>query len=605
MITKYFTTTCVFIALICCFVLTANAQQNLSLDDKWQNKTFTRTTYEEDIKDTLRAIARLIDMQMTFGDGITDTVTMEFKDMPLKEAFDFLIDQYELEYSVDIHAIYIYKPGAEGLKDILLTLENINIDEIRGAIDRFGFMKKDIKIIHDPKMNLIFISGPPKDVDSIQRLINTMESAKKGRVEVRPEIRYFQLKYAKVVDTELKIGDASVSVPGLESVLTEILDLTQAGEVTEERTQGFESDIQGQTARQGGKIDPYSGRVKVLRKIISAEAGTITSDPRTNRIIIRDYPEKLDEYGKIIKEFDKPMKMVKIDVTIVEASKDFGREIGVGFAGPESSSTNSSFTAGTAGQARDIYDDNLAGTTDLLNLIPLLETAGGVPISSYGLAGTFLYQGSDYSLYSFLQLSETKGKSKTINKSSIITMDNMEAIVESTTEVTYKLQSGGDTPTVEEGSVSAGITLNVTPHIIEEEDGKKMVEMVVVAERSTFLSSRTDDIPEIASTNLTTQAVIGDESTLVVGGLFDNRYTMGETGAPCLMDIPGAGNLFKTTGVSNPKSNILFFLTPKVISLDKIPYEGSELMKKIENSEKELHKIDEGKRDTWIEKNQE
>jgi type II secretory pathway component GspD/PulD (secretin) len=131
-----------------------------------------------------------------------------------------------------------------------------------------------------------------------------------------------------------------------------------------------------------------------------------------------------------------------------------------------------------------------------------------------------------------------------------------------------------------------------------------LIELVVVAERSSFLNTRTDDIPEKATTTLTTQAVIGDDGTLVVGGLFDQSYAQGETGIPCLMNLPAMGHLFKLEGARNPKSNILFFMTPKVISLDQIPYESPELNRKVEESEKDLNLIDQDRQEKWIEKNQ-
>ncbi|MFH1491193.1 MAG: secretin N-terminal domain-containing protein [Pseudomonadota bacterium] len=608
-------------ALFWVFNAPAPAQNKGLPDEVWKNKTFTRFTYEEDVKDTLRAIAQLIDMPITFGDGITDAVTMEFKDMPLKDAFDFLIDQYNLEYSADALSIHVYKPGVGGIQDVLITLENLEVQEVKDAIERFGLMKKEVKMIFDPPLRTVYLTGPPRAVGNIQRLIKTLESAKKGRVAVRPEIRYFPLRYAKVSDVKLTIGTTDVTVKGLTTVLTEILGLTRQGEVTGGGRARLVNGRIVEEAPPSLKDQPGSreGQAMIIKRIISAEAGTITSDPRTNRVIIRDYPEKLDEYAEIIKQLDKPMKMIKIDVTIVEASKDFAKEFGVGYAGLSASSRKNYFLPATSGTARESLGElaepvtlgtentPTTATADLGQsaLFPLLESAAGTAIASQGLAGTFFYFGASDILAITLQAAETKGISKTINKSSIITMDNMQAIVESKISVTYKLQSGGDNPTVEDQTVDAGIKLTVTPHIIEEKDGKNLVELVIVAERSSFLATRTDDIPEKATTDLTTQAVIRDEGTLVVGGLFDQSYAMGETGIPCLMGLPGLGPLFKTQSARNPKSNILFFMTPKVISLDQIPHESTELQNKIERSEKELHLIDQDRQEKWIEKNRE
>lgn len=586
-------------------------KKSLSLSQLWENKTFTRYTFEEDIKDTFRAIAKIMDIAITFGDDITDTVTMEFKEMPLKEAFDFLITQYDLAYSEDAHSVHIYKPGRGGTQDALIALDNLDAEEARVAMERFGLMRREIKMVFDQPTNCIFVTGPARDIANIQRVIRALETSKKKRMQGKPEIRYFPLKYAKVGDTTMSIGKTTVTVPGLVKLLPQLLGLSKVGEEISTQPTGQRPavfDLMGRPEQARVEKDitnaPEATLRKELRTMMGAEPGTITSDPRANQIIIRDYPEKLDEYARIIKALDKPVKMVKMDIIIVEAGKDFAREVGIGVAGYKSNPAEKSRPFfGTSGTVRDVFEQDYGGTSfTALNLLPLAETAAGTPVSAYGLAGTFLLSGAQTNLIATLSAAETKGISRTVNKSSIITMDNMQAIVEAKTTITYKIQTGGENPTVESRDIDAGIVLNVTPHIIEGEEGRSLIELVVKAERSSFLSTRTDGIPEKATTTLTTQAAIGDEATLVVGGLFEERYAVGETGIPCLMNIPGAGYLFKTASAKDPKSNILFFMSPTIISLDSIPYEGSEVKESVDRREKVLKQIDPEKRKTLIER---
>ncbi|MBN1103884.1 MAG: hypothetical protein JXL84_10760 [Deltaproteobacteria bacterium] len=573
-----------------------------SLSDPWKNKTFTRFTYEEDIKDTLRAVAKVAGLPITFGEGITDTVTMEFKNMPLKDAFDFLINQFDLDYTMDAHSIHVYKAGRGGTLDMLIPLDTVSLEEARNAVERFGLMKRELKILFDEPTNSLFVTGPTREIANVQRLIRGLETSRKKKMEVKPEIRYFPLRYAKVNDTEISIGKSTVSVPGLVGTLTKLLDLTTKGEET--TPPSWEGKSMVKDASPGIRFPPAQETSAVPGKgLIGVQRGTIASDPRANMIIIRDYPEKLDEYARIIKQLDQPVKMVKMDVMIVEAGKDFARELGVAWAGYKRGTERRQYFPGTGGTAREVFDDQYSGTrSDGLTLMPLLEAAAGAEVAAYGLAGTFLYTGAQWSLMAVLSAAETKGLSRTVNKSSVVTLDNMQAIVDAKTTITYKIQTGGDNPTVESRDIEAGLVLRVTPHIVEQEDGTDMVEMVVIAERSTFLTTRTDGIPEKASTNLTTQAIIGNQATLVVGGLFENRYQVGETGIPCLMNIPVAGYLFKTASAADPKTNILFFVTPSVISLDRIPYEGAELKQKTEESERELREIDPDRQKTLIEK---
>ena len=605
-------------ALLLGFSIFAHAEQkDLSLSQIWQNKTFSRITYEEDIRDTLRAIARLIGIPITFGEGITDTVTIELEDYPLKKAFDMFMEEYDLDYRMDPESIHVFKKGA--VEDLLISLENIEMEEAKRTIDRFGLLTKDMKGIFDSPTNTIFLTGPPREIRNIKNLITTLESSKKKQMEVGPEIRYYTVRYARVNPTQLTIGKKTVTVKGLMNVLTDILDLTSKGEQTPVKVSIVEGQLKLEASPEG-KVSIASAQdseARIIKSMIGAEAGTITSDPRTNRIIIRDYPEKLDEYASIIEQMDKPMKMVKIDVVIVEANKEFAREFGIGMSGALRQSDRDRYFPGTSGPSRSVFNEfsenidqldregNVQTEMEVPTLIPLYETAAGSPIS-YGLAGTYLYWGANHILALTLAAAEAKGVSRTINKSSIVTMDNMKAIVESKTTVTYKLiREKDDEKTEEDEEIDAGIKLTAVPHIIKTDDEKTLIELVITAERSYFLRTRTDGIPEKASTDLTTQAVIENNNTLVIGGFFENRYAMGETGIPCLMNIPAMGYLFKRASTSNPKNNILFFLTPTVISLDQIPYKGPELNRKIERYENELEQIDPDKREQLIEKSQE
>ncbi|MEW6667839.1 MAG: secretin N-terminal domain-containing protein [Thermodesulfobacteriota bacterium] len=596
---------------------------------RWEGKTITLYTDDEDIKAVFKAISKILDVPITFGEGITEFVSVEFKNQPLREAFDFLIHQFNLDYTEDAQSIHVYRAGRGGTLDVLIPLDRLDLQEAKTALERFGLQKRDLKIVFDAPTNTIFVSGSSRDVANVQRVVKSLEDSRKKTTLGRPEIRYFPLRYAKVSDIQLTIGKSTVTVPGLVKTLPLLLGLTRVGEqvttveTPEQRRMGSDErrryslrmadqlradQIVEQARAERDAAVPQEASVKretsVSAVLVGAEPGTMSADPRANMIIIRDYPEKLDEYAKIIKQLDQPMKMVKLDVIIVEAGKDFAREVGIGWTGyKRRAGDRRQYFPASSGTARDVFDEQFTGTpSTALNLMPLPETAAGTPISAYGLAGTFIYTGAQWTLFGVLSAAETKGLSRTVNKSSIVTMDNMQAIVQSKTTVTYKLQTGGDNPTVESKDIDAGIVLTVTPHIVEGEEGKGMIELVVTAERSSFLTTRTDGIPEKATTTLTTQAVIGDQATLVVGGLFENRFQEGETGIPCLMSVPVAGYLFKTASARDPKTNILFFMSPTIIALDKIPYEGPEMKDAVERGERELKQIDPEKRETLIEK---
>jgi len=205
-------------------------KEALDTSKVWENKRVTIHTYEEDIQTTLRAIARLVGLSITFGEGITDTVSLDLEDFPAKKAFGMIMEEYGLDYKQDLDSIHVFKRGV--VQEVLIELVNIEIEEAKRAIERFGFMKKEVKIVFDEPTNTIFLTGPPREAGNIRNLIKVLESTKKRSLEVKPEIRYFPLRYAKVNDMQLTIGKQTVTVKGLVRVLTEILELTVQGEQT-------------------------------------------------------------------------------------------------------------------------------------------------------------------------------------------------------------------------------------------------------------------------------------------------------------------------------------------------------------------------------------
>ncbi len=605
---------------------------------QWRrDATVTKFTHDEDIRDTLKSIATLNKTPITFGKGVDMKVTVQYENAPLKSSFKALINSYGLSYYWDGCSIHVFNPETRDTKDELIRLENLKIGEVKRALERFGLIKKEIRIVFDDLTNTILLTGTEREIKNIKDVIEVLESAKGKQVDVKPEIRYYPIAYAKVEDTKITVGKQEVVVKGLVTVLTEVLDLSKIGEKEKKIEVAESKETETETPQEEGKkiSSEISSKARVIKRIIDAEAGTIASDVRTNQLIIRDYPEKLDTYGEIIKQLDKPLKMVNIDIIILQASKGFAREFGIGYAGMyQKSDKNYVPFAATSENAKNAFGDYVdteyevlsttsrtedgqlesqsyvakPRTVDVNTLIPLLGAAAGTQISPFGLAGTFIYRGAYTTLTATLAAAETKGVSRTIHKSSILTMDNMKAIVEAKNIVTFKIQSGGLDPTVESKEIEAGIELEVTPHIIYDDEKKPMVEIIVEAERSALdRTSRTDGIPEKAITSLNTQVLLDDEQTVVLGGLFENDYAVSETGVPCLMNIPGLGHLFKMSSARNPKSNILFFLTPQIIALDKIPYAGPELKEETEKYEKELLRInpetgEENKK--WIEKNQ-
>jgi type IV pilus assembly protein PilQ len=274
---------------------------------------------------------------------------------------------------------------------------------------------------------------------------------------------------------------------------------------------------------------------------LKSDRGTITSDVRTSRVIVKDIQTALDDMRQLLKTLDAPEKQVMIEARIVEASSTFTRDLGVQWG--------LHYKDGSASLAGiNQVDTGFGGVVSPSG--PGSTGAGGI-----GLGMSFGKLTSNIQLDMRLSAAATIGQVKIISTPKVVTLNNKAAKISQGQPIPYQTTSAEGTKTE---FVEAALTLEVTPHITA--DGS--VSMKIKASNN---SPGTGSPPPINKKEATTELVVANGETTVIGGIYVDSDTESDTGIPFLSDIPLLGWLFKSNSKSKTKTELLIFITPKVV----------------------------------------
>ena len=296
--------------------------------------------------------------------------------------------------------------------------------------------------------------------------------------------------------------------------------------------------------------------------------GSVLSEPRTNQLFVSDIPVKLEEVQAMIARIDVPSRQVMIEARIVEASDNFGRALGVKLGGD----TFKPLGIGSNGRA------SIGGNYDAIGyqsgqintgIMPYNDTqfvnfgAQSGAVSSTAAAATFALSLFSASASRFLNLElsalEEDGTGRIISSPRVITADQVQAIVEAGDEVPYQVAtSSGATSVV---YLKATIKLQVTPQITPE--GNVILDVDV---NKDSLGQLTSVGYAINTKHVKTTALVENGGTVVLGGLFQQTDSNAVDKVPFLGDIPVLGNLFKSTTKISKRTELLIFITPRIIT---------------------------------------
>ncbi|MGB7755809.1 MAG: type IV pilus secretin PilQ [Salinisphaera sp.] len=309
------------------------------------------------------------------------------------------------------------------------------------------------------------------------------------------------------------------------------------------------------TASSGGSNAAPSGNAggSGSNQSLLSPRGHVTVDDRTNSLLVTDTREKLDQIRSLIDRLDIPVRQVLIESRIVIANRDFTRNLGISQTGVNNSKLNNALSAQSSGSLGSAYGANNGGYS-----VSLPATSATSLLSASIISDTF-------SLNLQLSAMESEDNGEIISSPRIITADGQEANIEQGQEIPYQSGTVGSNQGTSVQFKKAVLSLDVTPKITPN---KKVIMNLKVTQDSVgkyVPTSQGGSVPSIDTRSLTTQVLVDNGDTVVLGGIFEqtNRDTTGDV--PFVSKVPLLGALFKNHSRQRNKQELLVFVTPKIL----------------------------------------
>jgi len=510
-----------------------------------------------------------IDVQPVAADETanTDTATytgevtgFSFQDIPVRSVLQILADYYEFSLVA----------GDSVTGNVTIELENVPWDQALELVLRTQDLDSRIE------GNVLYVA-PAEEIAA--RELASLQAAQQAQAVAPLYTDYVQVNYANAQT---------------------ILELLLSGSGGPGSPSGVATGLIEQESRIDSDAVP---RLQVSRagEFLSAR-GSAVVDERTNIIIVRDTDARLREIRGLLARLDVPVRQVLIEARIVNVATDFGRDLGVRWGGVGSlNGTGDNWRyGGSQGATLQEYENAQARQLALQEAIVAGEDArlqalqsGTAPALIPGLVnqvasrapvptGAVLFpeslavdlgvESANASSFSIgftgssgmieLELSalESSGNGEVIARPKVTTQDKVTAEIRSGVRIPYQSQAGGtaggSTTEFEDAVLSMQVTPQITP------DGRINMELAI---QQDSVAPGSGSVPAINTNEVLTSALVDDGETIVLGGVFREENTSTEIKTPFLGDLPLLGRLFKRTSRASRRTELLIFITPKII----------------------------------------
>jgi type IV pilus assembly protein PilQ len=300
--------------------------------------------------------------------------------------------------------------------------------------------------------------------------------------------------------------------------------------------------------------------VPTIKKFLS-QRGDVISDDRTNAVIISDIPNVIPALDRLLTQLDRKTQEVEIEARVVAATRSFARDLGTQFGFGWG---NGHTAVGGAAANSPLFTNGLsptyitAGSSSTGQIIPLFSN---LPVTSPTSGLSFINASNNVRIDTILTMAESRGLLKILSRPRVVTQNNIQALVKQGVRVPIVTQAQlGGPPTVT--YVDAFLRLTVVPQITSE----GTIFLNVDVENTTPDFGHTvQGNPTLITQQATTQVLVTDGGTVVIGGVIQTNNSLNITQVPLLGNIPALGNLFKRRTVTTSNQELIFFITPRII----------------------------------------
>ncbi|MHA3904736.1 type III secretion system outer membrane ring subunit SctC [Castellaniella sp. WN] len=521
----------------------------------WPMASYSYYARNESLENVLRQFAGGFSLALEMAPGVKGTVNGKFNTTTPTEFMDKLGGVYGLNWFVYSGTLFVSPASAMVTRPV--SAMGSSITALRDALRELGVLDPRFGWGELADQGIALVSGPPAYVNLVRKMVDALPLGAGGQ-----QVAVFRLKHASVNDRVVSYRTQSIVTPGLATVLRNLILGSGSGANNEtlaavaaplrENPPAFASpagDAGGApapgAAGADGSAAPEPKRRAGQGQGLRFREPTVQADPRLNAIIVQDIPDRIPIYRQLIEQLDVPSTLIEIEAMIVDVNSDNVSELGVSWGA-------------RAGNAAFGYGD--------LGLRP----SNGLPLDSASdLSPGALGLSISNVLAARLRALETKGAANILSQPSILTADNMGALIDLSD--TFYIQTTGErvatvTP------VTVGTSLRVTPRYIEGGADRRRVELTVDIEDGRIQDERKiGALPTVRKSSISTLAVVDDGQTLLVGGYNSSQDSQQVDKVPGLGDIPILGMLFSRKSKTVQRRERLFLLRPRVVTIQGDP----------------------------------
>ena len=302
-----------------------------------------------------------------------------------------------------------------------------------------------------------------------------------------------------------------------------------------------------------------------------SQRGSVSIDERTNTLLLQDTSDRLADIRRLVATLDIPVRQVRIEARVVIVSDQFSRELGVRF-GVNATTTS---VGGSDGQGfisnRGLDAPDTAvlfpGANDPRGGLEIGEAAErymvNLPVANPAGALALTFLDSDFIVDLELSAAQAEGRGEIVSQPTLITANQREASIEQGVEIPYQESSSSGATTTQ--FKKAVLSLKVTPQITP--DNRVILDLVVAKDSvgQVVPSATGGFVPSIDTREISTQVLVNDGQTVVLGGILESERRDASNKVPVLGDIPVVGHLFKSTTKTDNKNELLIFVTPRIL----------------------------------------
>lgn len=552
--------TCMALLLGLC--LLAAAGRAGAADLRWSGKPFAATASDKRLPDFLRELAASQGTTAVIDPKVEGTISGKFTESA-QHVLRSVCAMFGLTYYYDGSLLYI-DVASEARNEVIPIARGAGM-RLRESLERMQVPDTRYPITINDAEGTLMVSGPKRYVETVRAAVRAVDD--RSIADDRAEVQLFPLKYSWASDFRINRSGKEMTVPGVVSVLRNLYGRNRgslansnpslgtsrgATRMAKLRT-GDSGGMSIPSADPGQVLDSMGGNGMIAADIQgnawgSGQLPQFQADTRLNAVLVRDTPDHMAQYRRLIESLDVKPRLVEIEVTIMDISQEDLDSLGV------------DWRLHTRHVDLQIGGGNNNSPLTFGNLTSEAGTTAASAASGLQFTGAI---GNDVTRFLLTRVKALadRGQANFVARPKVLTLDNTEAALENLQEFYVRVDGFQDAGLF---NVTAGTAVRVTPLVVDESQSRAVMLTIDIADGN--LSGETvDRIPVVRRRSITTQAMVEEGKSLLIAGYTTEERINASSGVPLLQDVPIIGNLFKYQEKRQNNMERFYLLTPRLV----------------------------------------